>query len=81
MFTANLIYYYLIMRNLQNLKGAKILSKIEQRKINGAGGDECKRNCEEGTCPSGETCHAFSCTKTDGTVVHETNCMPNNGNQ
>jgi hypothetical protein len=68
------------MKNLQNLKGAHLLSKQEQQSINGgAGVGECPRRCEEGDC-SGQypVCRAFSCTKSDGTVVHETMCMPAN---
>jgi hypothetical protein len=69
-----------MLKNILNLKGAQQLSKKVQLTINGGAGEECPRRCEENTCTSSEypQCIAFSCTKTDGTVVHETMCMPAN---
>jgi hypothetical protein len=53
MFTANIIYLkFLIMKNLQNLKGAKALSKQEQQNINGGGHNTCYPYYDYNTCES-----------------------------
>jgi len=46
------------MKNLMNLKGAKLLSKVEQKSINGGGGlciDQCGPNSGM-SCGGGQEC-------------------------
>ena len=44
------------MKDLKNLKGAKMLSKNEQRSIKG--GDRCRKDsdCPQGDCPKPVEC-------------------------
>ena len=51
---------FLIMKNLQNLKGAKALNKKEQQTINGGGPIGISKGPCGGT--GGEVVHPFWCT-------------------
>jgi hypothetical protein len=81
MFTANIIYKFLIMKK-QFLNLGKALNKAEQKSINGGAG-VCDSECGPGggSCPSGSECVEFNSTYSCPDDPVQYICMESRGDQ